>query len=74
MADFQASKIKEKANIMPLSIDAEIIPETDSNNADRDQPPDWLVSIEAIARAIQPTNPISHWEKLKWVAGAIRCY
>lgn len=68
MADFQASKIKEKANVVPLSLEATIIPETDSNNVDRDQPSDWLVYIEAIARAIQPTNPISHWEKLKWAA------
>ena len=69
MADFQASKTKQKDNIVPLPMEATIIPEIDSSKmCDQDRPSDWLIYVEAIARAIQPANPISHWEKLKWAA------
>ena len=72
MADFQASKIKEKSTVVPVSpvsMEANLVPQTDSREKiDHDQPSDWLVYIEAIAKAIKPPNPISHWEKLKWVA------
>ena len=72
MADFQAPKTKEKeGEIIPVPMDAEIVPQTNSTEKiDRDQPSDWLVYIEAIARAIQPPNPISHWERLRWAAQA----
>ena len=69
MADFRAPETKEKGDIIPETMDAEIVPQTGSNEKiDHDHPSDWLIYIEAIARAIQPSNPISHWEKLRWAA------
>ena len=68
MADFRVPETKE-GEIIPVPMEAKIIPQTGSNEKiDRDHPSDWLIHIEAIARAIQPPNPISHWEKLRWAA------
>lgn len=69
MTNFQATLTKEKGDIIPLPMEAKIIPQkSSSEKIDHDQPSDWLIYIEAIARAIQPANPISHWERLKWAA------
>ena len=71
MADFRVLETKEKGEIVPVPMDAKIIPEADSNEKnDRDRSSDWLICIEAIARAIAPPNPISHWERLRWAAKA----
>jgi len=69
MADFAPPKNEEIIQ-QPLNLEASLITEEDSSlvEIEQDRPEDWLMYVEAIARAIRPPNPIQHWEKLKWAA------
>ena len=68
MADF--SPVGTVSPEAPLEMKAQIVEKSENSlvEIEKDQPQDWLVLVEAVARAIQPPNPISHWEKLKWAA------
>ncbi len=66
MADFTPPDSTTGLSRLDL-MDAEAVL-LDRPEGEEDKPSDWLVFVEAIARAIQPPNPIAHWEKLKWAA------
>ncbi len=66
MSDFDSSSGSTDSTIL----DATLVEDSVSSDLavqEEEEQTDLVVLVESIAKAIAPTNPIAHWEKLQWL-------
>ncbi len=67
MSDFQSTG-STRSNSPPVIMEATLSDESSELvRQEDDEQTDLLMLVESVTRAISPTNPSAHWEKLQWL-------